>query len=391
MKAIRVILSFLFIFLNSNDIDMRIIISFLFLFLLGNISAQGTLKDTTVVLTENIYFDFGKDEIRSSEISKLNTLANSLKSHYDGYIKLTGHTDSIGTNNNNLSLSERRSKAVIDYLINQRIAPFSFIMRYDGELIPVADNATEDGRQMNRRVEITVHKINTIQIPEPVVEKTKEEPLTIEEKENTLPITFIIKDEDTNNFIENAAISEPQIKQKLNTNKGKWKGNLELELSTPYVFSFHAKGYFHNSEEITIEDYSPRTIEIKLKPIKKGNKLALKKLYFYGNEARLLPKSMPELRRLKESVLLNPDVKLEVGGHINYPNTHPDDVPQWSVDLSVKRAKVIYKYLVDSGVNEKQLTFKGYSNTQMINPTAREEKYMAPNRRVEIKVMGYLE
>ncbi len=374
---------------------MRFYLILIAIFLFNPCFAQKFVKDTTLILSENIYFDFGKDFIRSSEFSKLNSLAETLKIKQDGFIKLTGHTDSIGTNNNNLSLSERRNNSVIQYLVNKNIAPYSFITRYNGEFIPVADNDTEAGRQKNRRVEISVYQIITQEIiiaqPSsiPSTKPIQKEESIVEEKK-TLPLTFIIKNEETNEFINDAIITETQLDKKLNTNNGTWKGNLNLELSTPYVFGIYAKGFFHNSYDLEINNYESQTIEIKLKPIKKGNKLALRKLYFYGNQAKLLPKSMPELRRLVESVLLNPDVLLEVGGHINYPNTHPDDVPKWSQDLSIRRAEVIHNYLINSGVNAKQLKYKGYSNTQMINPTAREEKDMKPNRRVEIKVLGYI-
>ncbi len=377
---------------------MRTILSFFLFFLSLPIFAQVVKKDTTLIRSENIYFDFGKDNIRPSEKNKLISLAASLREKFDGYIQLTAHTDSIGTLNNNYSLSERRGSAVIHYLMQQRIAPFSFVTRYDGEMIPIADNSTEEGRQKNRRVEIAVYKINTYEITHPSpTEPTEEDIVEIPEKEiqpskeNTLDITFIIQDEETNEPIPNAYITESVLDKKMNTTQGTWKGEMKLQTEHTYTFGFYAKGYFHNTENLIIDDYSPKTLTIKLKPIKKGNKLALRQLYFYGNQARLLPKSLPELRRLKESVLLNPDVLLEVGGHINYPNTHPNDVPQWSRDLSVRRAEVIYKYLIDSGVNPKQLSFKGYSNTQMINPTARTEEKMKPNRRVELKVMGYLD
>lgn len=88
---------------------------------------------------------------------------------------------------------------------------------------------------------------------------------------------------------------------------------------------------------------------------------------------------------------MNPNAIVEIGGHINYPNTYPDDVPEWSVILSQRRAEVIYKYLLDSDINPKCLTHKGYSNTEMVNPKATQEIDMAPNRRVEIKVMGWIE
>ncbi len=372
---------------------MRITFSLFMIFLCNMLFAQTINKDTVLLRSENIYFDFGKDNIRPSEENKLIFLAASLREKFDGYIQLTAHTDSIGTLNNNYSLSERRGNAVIHYLMQQRIAPFSFVTRYDGEMIPIASNDTKEGRQKNRRVEISIYKIDTHEIatPAPIntsVEKPKEE--INSPKENTLNFTFIIQDETTNEPIPNAYIKAFHSDEKMMTNQGTWNGKIELQTENTYTFGFYAKGYFHNTENLIIDDYSPKTLTINLKPIKKGNKLAIKDLYFYSGRTKLLPKSLPELERLKENVLLNPNVVFEVGGHINFPSSYSKHVPKLIEKLSVRRAEAIYKYLIDNGVNPKQLTFKGYSNKEMINPHAITKEEMEPNRRVELKVIGYL-
>ncbi len=377
---------------------MRIYLSFFLIILCSSIFAQTTNKNTILLRSENIYFDFGKDNIRPSEKNKLISLASSLQKNFDGYIQLSAHTDSIGTPNKNYSLSEQRGNAVIHYLMQQKIAPFSFVTRYDGEMIPIADNSTEEGRQKNRRVEIAVYKINTHEITtsvstNPSVEKPVETPKkginsSKEEKENTVNLTFTIQDETTNEPIPNAYIKAFNSNEKMNAPQGIWKGDIELQAENTYSFGFYAKGYFHNIENLMIDDYSPKTITVKLKPTKKGNKSALKQLYFYNNETTLLPNSIPELKRLKESVLLNSNVLFEVGGHINFP--FPYNAPKPVRELSVRRAKFIYNYLIENGANPEQLTFKGYGNTEMIYPTATTHEEMTLNRRVELKVMGYL-
>jgi len=65
---------------------------------------------------------------------------------------IEGHTDSIGSDAYNLKLSDRRAKAVYDYLTSRGVDPARLSSIGHGESKPIADNATDEGRQLNRRV-----------------------------------------------------------------------------------------------------------------------------------------------------------------------------------------------------------------------------------------------
>jgi outer membrane protein OmpA-like peptidoglycan-associated protein len=67
-----------------------------------------------------------------------------------------GHTDSVGGDDYNMRLSENRASAVRDYLVAQGINPANVGAQGFGKTVPVADNSTAAGRQMNRRVELVV-------------------------------------------------------------------------------------------------------------------------------------------------------------------------------------------------------------------------------------------
>jgi outer membrane protein OmpA-like peptidoglycan-associated protein len=71
-------------------------------------------------------------------------------------VEVVGHTDSVGREAYNQDLSERRAVAVADYLVSQGIAPNIISVRGVGENSPVASNGTRDGRQQNRRVDVTI-------------------------------------------------------------------------------------------------------------------------------------------------------------------------------------------------------------------------------------------
>jgi outer membrane protein OmpA-like peptidoglycan-associated protein len=124
-----------------------------------DLGAQETALEVRVELPADVLFDFDKADIRSDAADALAKLAAIIAAYPRGRVELSGHTDSQGSDAYNLALSQRRASAVKDWLVRMhaldgaRIAP-----RGEGEARPVADNATEAGRQRNRRVEALIHK-----------------------------------------------------------------------------------------------------------------------------------------------------------------------------------------------------------------------------------------
>lgn len=102
---------------------------------------------------EPIYFDHDKSEIRPEHYEYLNRMARVLGGIHDLRVKVTGHTDAVGTDEYNIGLSERRAKAILDYFKKQGIEPEKLEIEFKGEREPVDSNATPDGKQRNRRVD----------------------------------------------------------------------------------------------------------------------------------------------------------------------------------------------------------------------------------------------
>lgn len=103
-----------------------------------------------------ILFDFDKDTIIPTSYPTLNLIAQVILSN--GHLKLMilAHTDNIGSADYNQDLSERRAKSVKAYLASQGVPPPYMRFRGFGFTRPIADNATEEGRAQNRRVEFRV-------------------------------------------------------------------------------------------------------------------------------------------------------------------------------------------------------------------------------------------
>lgn len=111
-----------------------------------------------VIVLRGIQFDFDKYNIKPEWVPVLDEAVEILKKHPEIKVVIEGHTCSIGTEAYNQKLSERRAKSVYDYFLKKGIAANRMKTIGYGELRPKADNKTEEGRVINRRVELKVEK-----------------------------------------------------------------------------------------------------------------------------------------------------------------------------------------------------------------------------------------
>ncbi len=107
----------------------------------------------------NVFFSTGKWDLRPESYSELNRAAEFLKANPGITISVDGHTDNVGSDADNQLLSQRRAKAVADYLTAHGVAASRLTSHGYGETKPVAPNTTDEGRQLNRRVEFTIESI----------------------------------------------------------------------------------------------------------------------------------------------------------------------------------------------------------------------------------------
>ena len=105
----------------------------------------------------DMLFDFNSAAVRGEYIDKLAMLGDYLQKNLDAFVVAAGFTDSVGDEEYNLALSEQRAAGFKDHLVNNyRIDGNRIVTLWYGELNPVADNTTDEGRQLNRRVEVAV-------------------------------------------------------------------------------------------------------------------------------------------------------------------------------------------------------------------------------------------
>ena len=104
----------------------------------------------------NLEFLSGSHEISKGSYDALDDLAEYLLRKKNIKLEIGGHTDDVGSDESNLSLSQRRAQAVVNYLVKKGIGSDRLKAKGYGETQPVADNSTAEGRQRNRRTELLI-------------------------------------------------------------------------------------------------------------------------------------------------------------------------------------------------------------------------------------------
>lgn len=143
-----------------------------------------------------------------------------------------------------------------------------------------------------------------------------------------------------------------------------------------------AEGYYPKDVTQHIISASGQIDTFYLTPITHGSITKLDDIFFVGGLAIILDESLPSLKKLRDFLVLNESVSIEIQGHVNDEGANSLN----SKRLSKKRAKKIMEYLIDSGVEPNRLSAVGLGNTQPVYPNPETDEQKEANRRVEIKI-----
>jgi len=110
----------------------------------------------TLNMPSNVTFDFDSSSLKPQFTPVLDNVAGTLAQYNQTVVEVAGHTDSVGTDQYNQALSQRRANSVAAYLGGHGVMQQRMITLGAGESRPIASNDTESGRAQNRRVEITL-------------------------------------------------------------------------------------------------------------------------------------------------------------------------------------------------------------------------------------------
>lgn len=124
---------------------------------LAELNAKETDRGLVITLGD-VLFDTGKANLKGNATTHLAKLSSFLNQYQDRTLLIEGHTDSIGSEDSNAGLSQRRADTVKSYLISQGVAAARVNTYGKGEGSPIASNDSAAGRQLNRRVEVIIAK-----------------------------------------------------------------------------------------------------------------------------------------------------------------------------------------------------------------------------------------
>ena len=314
-----------------------------------------------------LYFDSGSALLDSTALKTLEQCPSPSAANDKLY--LTGHTDAIGSIEYNEDLAIRRATSAKDVLLDRGWTDSSMVIQTFGERTPVASNGEEEGRAKNRRVTLDFYQATPYrQLCGQIVDPANKSPIP-----NALVRIHGRSFSDTLRLDSTGQFC------------------IALPIDTIIGLEVQAKGYFLNDKMLKMRPGTLPEIQFELQAAEAGAVADIEELFFVGNEAILLPRSEPVLPKILRFMQINTHLKVEIAGHVNYPNRPPvtEDTSEWN--LSVRRAKLVYDYLIENDIPAENLQYKGYGNHEMRFPKAISEEDQAANRRVEIRVLEVLE
>jgi hypothetical protein len=152
-----------------------------------------------------------------------------------------------------------------------------------------------------------------------------------------------------------------------------------------YALNVSCDGYLFYSENFPLSEiksrWNPMLMDIPLEPIAVGHSIIMRNIFYETGRYQLKSISFAELDKLVSFLVKNPVVRIEIQGH-----TDDEGTEEYNIDLSMKRAEAVYRYLLDHGISDFRLSFKGYGESKPVSSNETEEG-RALNRRTEIRII----
>jgi len=259
----------------------------------------------------------------------------------------------------------------LGYPINNHLDQISIFVTADGKKGYYGDRKVKNNIEEAVIMEFEMPEAITVQIKTQYLKGRVLDAKTKEALEAEIELINL-----SNNRIENAVKSD----------KVSGEYFLVLNEQTEYALEVRKKGYAFKSMRFDFsdkkaDDLKPIEMDILLDPIAKGATFVLNNIFFDTGKWELREKSKTELNELIRFMQDNPQVRGEISGHTD--NVGEKKANQ---ELSIKRAKSVYDYLVQNGIEPQRLTYKGYGDTQPAAPNDSEENKQR-NRRIEFKIL----
>lgn len=158
---------------------------------------------------------------------------------------------------------------------------------------------------------------------------------------------------------------------------------LDINRNAKLDISVDAEGYFFYDRTEVLKTDTEHEVIIWLEPLKAGKKMEIPGIEFVMGSSEFSPGTEAVLRRLRNFLLLNSTINIEIQGHVHAVGENS----MAGKRLSQARAKRVMLYLIESGVDKKRLQAVGYGNEFMKYPEPKFSYEEQANRRVEIKIL----
>ncbi|RLD19846.1 MAG: hypothetical protein DRI69_07485 [Bacteroidetes bacterium] len=329
----------------------------------------------------SVLFEVGSHVITQKADSTLRDFFGELKHEGEKYtidgrdyirgeidrIEIIAHTDAVGKLQYNEILSRHRTESVGAWMVNHHMDTSICILSWKGEIDSLVSNASAPQRKLNRRAQVKVFVNAYITKRMNLIEG-----MVLDSNEAGIDAQIVIRGK---RFLDSTYTDSSGY------------FSLNAPDTTVYAIDVFAKGYVYSSKMFKNDHRRDVVLSFKPIPLQRGVKFQLHRFYFVGNQAVLLRSSEPELVRLMRFMAINPTTVISIEGHINYPNNPRVSTESKQYDLSVRRAKMVYDYLVEHKINPARMTSEGFGNWHMVFPNARTEDLQRKNRRVEIRIV----
>lgn len=257
----------------------------------------------------------------------------------------------------------------IGYPINTSADQVSLYITSDGEKGYYSHEVTNDPNQKGKLYEFNVPasakvKYRTSYVAGKVFDAETKQPLKAGIE------LYDLKKEEREGFVHSDSISGEYL--------------MVLTEGSDYALYVNKSGYLFESlsfEYQMNENLKPVELNIYLKPISAGAKAVLNNIFFDVDSYALKDKSRTELNKLITFLKANPDTKIEIGGH-----TDDTGSADYNLDLSLKRARSVYEFLIEKDISKSRISYKGYGQTLPAFPND-SNLHRQMNRRIEFKII----
>ena len=215
------------------------------------------------------------------------------------------------------------------------------------------------------------------------VDTVVSEPPPVEEKPTVISQLFIRVVDEVGTSLNDADLKIRNVPRQdsVFTNEGYFVLS-RIQRYRNYTIDVERKDYLSLRETYRSEEGVSDTIVLQLEKLKIGSKLQFQNILFVPDQAEIVESSYLDLRRIRNFLVSNPHINVEIMGHVNGLGNKK----KLYRELSKKRARAIYDYLIGEGIFAERMTYNGYGAGQLIYKDPQTEEEARINRRVEVRI-----